>query len=142
MPASTPRSPFRDLDPPVRDGLCFLVLAVTCLLLRVPSLDRVSLNPDESQYEATASYLAATGSSAFLPYGTPGTFLVFKIMTQLFGPYPMFEVRVLVQLICLGVIGEYLARTYQETKSRSLYFVKAYHPCAGRGGESGEREYP
>jgi hypothetical protein len=37
-----------------------------------------------------------------------------------------------VQLICLGVIGEYLARTYQETKSRALYFVKGYHPASSQ----------
>ena len=81
-----------------------LVLAVACMLLRVPSLDRATLNPDESQYEATASYLVATGTSSFsLPYGAPGTFTVFKLMTWLFGPYPMFEVRLLVQLICLAM---------------------------------------
>jgi glycosyltransferase involved in cell wall biosynthesis len=33
-----------------------------------------------------------------------------------------------VQLICLGIIGEYLARAYNESKSRALYFVKGYHP--------------
>jgi hypothetical protein len=35
-------------------------------------------------------------------------------------------------VICLGVIGEYLARTYQETKSRALYFVKGYHPASSQ----------
>ena len=35
-----------------------------------------------------------------------------------------------VQLICLGIIGEYLARTYDEAKKRTLYFVKGYHPAA------------
>ena len=34
-----------------------------------------------------------------------------------------------VQLICLGIIGEYMARTFQETKGRALYFVKGYHPA-------------
>lgn len=86
------------------DLLCVLILIAACLLLRVPSLDRVALNPDESQYEATASYLAATDSSAFLPYyGAPGTFGLYKLMTRLFGQYPSFEVRVLVLLLCLFV---------------------------------------
>ena len=53
--------------------------------------------------------------------------------------YPSLIVIVLflggVQLICLGVIGEYLARTYAESKARALYFVKGYHP-PGRTGNS------
>jgi 4-amino-4-deoxy-L-arabinose transferase-like glycosyltransferase len=74
------------------------------MLLRVPSLDRVSLNPDESQYEATASYLVATGKSALAPtLGAPGTFLLFTVAHRLFGPYPIFEVRLLVQVLCLGL---------------------------------------
>jgi 4-amino-4-deoxy-L-arabinose transferase-like glycosyltransferase len=104
MPSRNLRSIAASVRPFHRDLLCVLVLAVACMLLRVPSLDRATLNPDESQYEATASYLVATGTSSFsLPYGAPGTFTVFKLMTWLFGPYPMFEVRLLVQLICLAI---------------------------------------
>ncbi len=33
-----------------------------------------------------------------------------------------------VQLVCLGIIGEYLARTYNESKGRQLYFVMDYRP--------------
>lgn len=73
------------------------------MALWIPSLDAVSLNPDESQYEATASYLVAHGHSAFLPDGAPGIFLLFKAMTWITGAYPMFGMRVLVQLAALAI---------------------------------------
>jgi hypothetical protein len=68
------------------------------------------------------------------------------IRTWLFGNpvpgYPSLIVIMLflggVQLICLGIIGEYLARTYNESKGRALYFIQAFCPSAlqkGRGDE-------
>jgi hypothetical protein len=48
--------------------------------------------------------------------------------------YPSLVVIMLflggVQLVCLGIIGEYLARTYNESKGRQLYFVMDYLPSA------------
>jgi 4-amino-4-deoxy-L-arabinose transferase-like glycosyltransferase len=97
-----PRTSSEETRPNWKDVLAIAVLALACLLSRVPSLDRIALNPDESQYEASASYLAATGSSAFaFPYGTPGTVTLYKLIATVFGPYSMFEVRLLVLLICL-----------------------------------------
>ena len=83
-------------------------LAITLLLLSgialwTPSWHAISLNPDESQYEATASYLVATETSAFLPNGAPGTFGLFKIMTWLFGAYPTLQMRVLITLLAIGI---------------------------------------
>ena len=66
-----------------RDVLCILALTAVCLLLRLPALDRIALNPDESQYEATAAYLVATGTSAFeLPHTSGGTFALYKALSE------------------------------------------------------------
>jgi hypothetical protein len=32
-----------------------------------------------------------------------------------------------IQLIALGIIGEYLGRMFDETKGRPLYLLKGYH---------------
>ena len=82
-----------------------------------------------------ATYLGViTSMLAFLYAG----YVVIK--TLIFGDpvagYPSLMVAILflggVQLICIGIIGEYLARTYSETKGRTLYFVKGYHPASER----------
>jgi glycosyltransferase involved in cell wall biosynthesis len=79
-----------------------------------------------------ATYLGIVTSGLSFLYG-----LFLLVRTLIWGNpvpgYPSLIIVVLflggVQLICLGIIGEYLARTYQETKSRTLYFLKGYHPA-------------
>jgi len=71
---------------------------------------------------------------AILAFGF-GFFIVLKKL--LYGDavagYPSLIVLVSllggIQLVSLGILGEYLARVFNETKSRPLYFFKAFHPC-------------
>ena len=80
-----------------------------------------------------ATYLGIiTALGAFL-YG-----LFIVIQTVIFGNpvpgYPSLLVAILflggIQLVALGVIGEYLGRMFDETKGRPLYFLKGYEPRA------------
>lgn len=36
-----------------------------------------------------------------------------------------------IQLICIGIIGEYLARAYMETKNRPIYLLRGYYTNTG-----------
>ena len=50
--------------------------------------------------------------------------------------YPSLLVAVLflggIQLLTIGIIGEYLGRIFNETKHRPLYFLKGYEPSSSR----------
>ena len=80
-----------------------------------------------------ATYLGAVTSLAAFLYAI---FVLFRtlILGNPVPGYPSLIVIMLflggVQLLCLGIIGEYLGRTYGESKSRSLYFTKGNHPAA------------
>ncbi len=74
-----------------------------------------------------ASYIGLFTACLSLLYG-----LFLMIRTLLFGNpvsgYPSIMVAVLflggVQLVALGVIGEYIGRIYEETKSRPVYLIR------------------
>jgi polyisoprenyl-phosphate glycosyltransferase len=65
------------------------------------------------------------------------------ILTSIYGNpvpgYPSLLVAVLfmgsTQLVVLGIIGEYLGRSFNELKQRPLYFVESYAPPASRTNE-------
>ncbi|AHE97809.1 glycosyltransferase family 2 protein [Thioalkalivibrio paradoxus] len=79
-----------------------------------------------------ASYLGGLVAMLALTYGG---WVIIK--TLLFGEpvqgYPSMMVAILflggVQLIFIGVMGEYLGRMFDETKNRPLYFVQEYRPA-------------
>lgn len=78
-----------------------------------------------------ASYLGLATATVALLYAA---WIIYK--TLCFGDpvagYPSMMVALLfiggIQLITLGIIGEYLGRVFNETKSRPLYFVERYEP--------------
>jgi glycosyltransferase involved in cell wall biosynthesis len=78
-----------------------------------------------------ATYLGLAASTVAFLYG-----VVMIVRTLIWGNpvpgYPSLMVVILflggVQLVCLGIIGEYLSRTYHESKGRALYFTNAYLP--------------
>ncbi|MFQ3622869.1 MAG: glycosyltransferase family 2 protein [Acetobacteraceae bacterium] len=89
-----------------------------------------------------ATYLGLVCATGALAYGT---FIV--VRTLLFGNpvpgYPSLIAVVLflggVQLMTLGVIGEYLGRVFNETKARPLYIVERHLPSVG-GSEAAADE--
>lgn len=78
-----------------------------------------------------ATLLGVVTAGASFLYG-----VYFLLRTLLFGNpvpgYPSLIVVMLflggVQLICLGIIGEYIGRTYDESKRRQLYYLRGMHP--------------
>lgn len=80
-----------------------------------------------------ATYIGLLTATGAFVYG-----LVIIAKTLLFGDpvagYPSLMVVILflggIQLISLGVIGEYLGRTFTEAKQRPLYFIDSIHPPA------------
>ena len=105
------------LSPERQRTLCLLLLAASTLTLWVPVIDRIGLNPDESQYEATASYLVGQEVSAFLPNGAPAIFLLFKGLTLIAGPYPTTAARIVAMLAAFAIAWMLLRVVGRETNT-------------------------
>lgn len=86
-----------------------------------------------------ATYLGLLTAVAAFIYG-----VIIVYQTLVYGNpvagYPSLMVVILflggVQLITIGIIGEYLGRMFNETKQRPLYFLKGYEPSASRKAQS------
>jgi glycosyltransferase involved in cell wall biosynthesis len=88
----------------------------------------------------TSFSIAPLKLSTYFGFATACVAFVYALMiiykTLVFGEpvqgYPSLMVVMLflggIQLITLGIIGEYLGRTFVETKQRPLYLVKSYSP--------------
>lgn len=74
-----------------------------------------------------------------------GAWIVIKTLVwgEVVQGFPTLMVTILffggVQLLCIGILGEYLGRIFMETKDRPLYLVQGYRPPGGpeAGGGGG-----
>lgn len=81
-----------------------------------------------------ATYLGLTAAGASFAFG-----IWIVIKTLIFGEvvqgFPMMMTTIVllggIQLVALGMIGEYLGRVFNETKRRPLYLIERVEPSAG-----------
>jgi glycosyltransferase involved in cell wall biosynthesis len=85
-----------------------------------------------------ATYVGTFTAAGAALYGT-GIILGTLVWGNPVAGYPSLLVVMLLlgglQLITLGIIGEYLGRVFNEAKQRPLYFVQGYWPCRGVKGQ-------
>jgi len=94
----------------------------------------------------TAPLRVATYSGLLIGAGAAIYLTVIVVRTVLFGNevpgYPSLLAVVLLlggtQLLTLGIIGEYLARVFNEVKRRPLYLTERFEPSGGDGGHQGD----
>jgi len=88
-------------------ALSALLLIALAIGTRIGWLDVVSLDPDESQYEAQASYLIATHQTApaAIPFGPVYATEVYRWLAVWFGPYPTVATRTFILLLTLAMAG-------------------------------------
>lgn len=83
----------------------------------------------------TAPLRIASVVGLIISFGAFIGVIVFLIKTLFFGDavagYPSLVIIILflggIQLLSLGIIGEYIGRIFNETKQRPLYFIEEYH---------------
>jgi polyisoprenyl-phosphate glycosyltransferase len=93
----------------------------------------------------TAPLRIATYSGLLIGAGSAMYLTVIVVRTLLFGNevpgYPSLLAVILLlggtQLLTLGIIGEYLARVFNEVKRRPLYLTERFEPSGGDGGPQG-----
>ena len=79
-----------------------------------------------------STYMGFTSAFLALIYGV---FIVFKALVfgEVVRGYPTIMITILflggIQLIVLGVMGEYIGRIFNESKRRPLYFVESVYPA-------------
>lgn len=92
-----------------------------------------------------ATYLGLLTAAAAFVFGTVIIYRTIAYGDPVRG-YPSLMVVVLflgaVQLVGIGIIGEYLGRMFDETKQRPLYFLNAYQPAALADNASNAENQP
>jgi len=94
----------------------------------------------------TAPLRVATYSGLLIGAGAALYLTIIVVRTLLFGNevpgYPSLLAVILLlggtQLLTLGIIGEYLARVFNEVKRRPLYLTERFEPSGGNAGHQGD----
>lgn len=87
------------------DAACLCVLLIAGIVVRLDSLSRVTPGVDEAQYVTRGTFFSIEDEPVLsTPYGPLYTFVVARWFADLFGPYPMFEFRVMIGVFSLMIL--------------------------------------